>query len=63
MKENTNPSPLPAPVSLTLEEAMQIAGGSLSAAQFSLEHIIIGRPAFQFVNPVVSLPLARAGRQ
>jgi hypothetical protein len=60
MTKNDKQSSLPAPVSLTLEEAMQVVGG-FTAANFVLEHIIIGRPAFEFINPV-QVPILQAGR-
>jgi hypothetical protein len=59
MTANDKQSSLPAPVSLTLEEAMQVAGGS-TAAHFVLEHIIIGRPAFERLNPV-QVPVFQVG--
>jgi hypothetical protein len=38
---------------------MQVAGGS-TAAHFVLEHIIIGRPAFERLNPV-QVPVFQVG--
>jgi len=65
MTEHDKPSTLPAPVSLTLKEAMQVAGGGsiaefLDRARFDLEHIHIGRPAISAVQqtPLVVTPAA-----
>ena len=60
MTKNDNQSSLPGPISLTLEEAMQVGGG-LSAASFTLQHIIIGRPAFELINPV-QVPSVQASK-
>jgi hypothetical protein len=44
-------SSLPGPISLTLEEAMQVGGGA-TAASVKFTYTIIGRPWNEVSNPV-----------
>jgi hypothetical protein len=49
--ESENSTLLPAPISLTLEEAMQVAGGSAAGfSQFVHDFIINGTPAPSWIS-------------
>ena len=52
MSESEKSVPLPAPISLTLEEALQVAGGTVFAASSVVhDYIINGVPALRWLNP------------
>lgn len=55
MTEHDETAPLPAPISLTFEEALRVAGGS-TASPFLHAYIINGIPA-EYWNVAKSLPL------
>ncbi len=69
MKQNDKVSFLPTPVCLTLEEVNQVAGGAANIAdfvqnaQFTLEHIIIGRPAITAIDQThLAVPQVELGK-